>query len=457
MERVKEASVRPIKSLELLSHREISELLATNADIFQQFRQCALAVLNTDSQIDDAEEMLNQFADFDIQVEPTSRGLKLRVFNAPATAFVDGQMIRGIQNHLFAVLRDVVYTHEKITRNTKFDLKTSDGVTDAVFRILRNADVVRPNLAPNLAVCWGGHSISRTEYDYSKEVGYELGLRGLNVATGCGLGAMKGPMKGATIGHAKQQIHDGRYVGISEPGIIASESPNPIVNELVILPDIEKRLETFVRLAHCIVVFPGGAGTAEEILYLLAILLHPKNREHPLPFILTGPECSRGYFEVMDRFIRNTLGEDATDYYQIIVGDPQGAARSIKEAIDRVHRHRRKHQEAYYFNWHTYIEWNLQEPFDPNHENMASLRLDKDQPVHLLAAEMRRAFSGIVAGNVKSYGIAQIKKHGPYQLHGDPSIMVEMEALLKQFVAQNRMKLQGEYTPCYQIEPFVEA
>ena len=48
------------------------------------------------------------------------------------------------------------------------------------------------------------------------------------------------------------------------------------------MPDIEKRLEAFVRLGHGIVVFPGGVGTAEEILYLLGILLHPDNKR-PAP------------------------------------------------------------------------------------------------------------------------------------------------------------------------------
>src|SRR5256885_9988516 len=32
--------------------------------------------------------------------------------NAPAAAFVDGEMIRGIKEHLFAVLRDVVRSEE---------------------------------------------------------------------------------------------------------------------------------------------------------------------------------------------------------------------------------------------------------------------------------------------------------------------------------------------------------
>ncbi len=71
---------------------------------------------------------------------------------------------------------------------------------------------------------------------------------------------MKGPMKGATIAHSKQRVSPGRYIGITEPGIIAAESPNPIVNELVIMPDIEKRLEAFVRLAHGMIIFPGGVG-----------------------------------------------------------------------------------------------------------------------------------------------------------------------------------------------------
>jgi hypothetical protein len=47
-----------------------------------------------------------------------------------------------------------------------------------VFEILRNARILRPHADPNLVVCWGGHSIGREEYLYTKQVGYELGLRG---------------------------------------------------------------------------------------------------------------------------------------------------------------------------------------------------------------------------------------------------------------------------------------
>ena len=133
-------------------------------------------------------------------------------------------------------------------------------------------------------------------------------------------------MKGATIGHAKQRIEHGRYIGITEPGIIASEPPNPIVNQLSIMPDIEKRLEAFVRLAHGIVVFPGGAGTAEEILYLVGILLNPANREQPFPVVLTGPRESAAYFEHVSRFIVGTLGQTAEQLREL---ERAGASRVL--------------------------------------------------------------------------------------------------------------------------------
>ncbi|GAA6150843.1 nucleotide 5'-monophosphate nucleosidase PpnN [Pseudoteredinibacter isoporae] len=450
-DKIKYASVRPTRSMNLLSHREMESLMDSHPEVHRLFRECALAILNAGSEDDDPELLLNSFKDFSIELSPQSRGVKLEVRNAPASAFVDGVMIRGIQDQLFDVLRDIVFTHNKLSEHGNFDLSNAEGISDAVFRILRNAGVVKPERIPNLVICWGGHSIDRLEYDYSKKVGYQMGLRGLDVGTGCGIGAMKGPMKGAAVGHAKQQIHNGRYVGITEPGIIASESPNPIVNELVILPDIEKRLEAFVRMAHCIIVFPGGAGTAEEVMYLLGILMHPDNRNIEVPLIFAAPEEKPEYFADLDRFIRFTLGDDAAQYYEIITGQPEQVARLAKQGVERVKRQRRRSHESYVYNWQLTIPESMQQPFIPDHENMAALALNKNVAAHELVANMRSAFSGIVAGNVKPYGIEQIREHGPYQLKGDADIMQAMDALLRDFVSAGRMKLKGEYTPCYEL------
>ncbi|NNL07228.1 MAG: LOG family protein [Gammaproteobacteria bacterium] len=448
-----DAIISPKTHLDVLSRSEVNKLLDTSqGGLYTIFRNCSLAVLNSGSDLDDGKELLERYRTFNIRLLQEERGIKLELKNAPAIAFVDGKMIKGINEHLFSVLRDVVYVSDEITGNPNFDLKTEDGITNAVFHILRNAGILRPRHEPNLVVCWGGHSISRHEYDYTKEVGYQMGLRGLDICTGCGPGAMKGPMKGATIGHSKQRIRQGQYLGITEPGIIAAESPNPIVNNLVILPDIEKRLEAFVRTGHGIVVFPGGVGTAEEILYLLGILLHPENSDMPFPVIFTGPESAADYFDEIDHFIGNTLGKQAQNLYEIIINDPVTVARKMREGINSVRDFRKVNDDAYYFNWMLKIDTAFQEPFVPNHENMRSLELDTSLDHHHLAANLRRMFSGIVAGNVKDEGIRAIEEHGLFEINGDEQIMELMDNLLSSFVEQHRMKLPGrEYKPSYKI------
>lgn len=451
--KISHASIRPKSSLNLLSLHEIEGLISSKEEVFQVFRNCVLAILNTDSQQDDAAAIFADFADFEIQIIPQSRGVKLEIFNAPTQSFVDGEMIRGIQEHVFSALRDIVFTEFMITGQRRFDLDNSAGITDAVFRILRNAGIVQPNRNPNLVVCWGGHAIPRKEYDYSKEVGYQFGLRGLDIVTGCGIGAMKGPMKGAAVGHAKQQIKNGRYIGISEPGIIASESPNAIVNELAIMPDIEKRLEAFVRLAHCIVVFPGGVGTVEEVLYLLSILMCPEN-DRPLQVIFTGPESCRDYFNELDSFLCTCLGEGVRNFYQIIIGDSALVAQRARAAASEIRKQRQETEDAFCFNWKLYIDEMLQTPFIPTHENMASLALDYGLPVHQLASQLRSAFSGLVAGNVKAFGIEQIDRYGPYKIAGDARILKAMDELLHSFVQKKRMKLgisEDQYRSCYEL------
>jgi predicted Rossmann-fold nucleotide-binding protein len=444
--------ISPRGGLDILSRDEVARLHdASTGGLRDLLRRCALAVLTTGSDSDDPRAASLRYPDFDIEVQQQDRGIKIELHNAPATAFVDGEIIRGIAENLFSVVRDIAYNANEVHASGRFDLGTSAGMTSAVFEILRNAQVMKSFQDPNLVVCWGGHSINREEYLYTKRVGYELGLRGLDICTGCGPGAMKGPMKGATIAHAKQRHWRPRYIGITEPGIIAAESPNPIVNNLVIMPDIEKRLEAFVRLGHGIIVFPGGVGTAEEILYMLGVLLHPANAELPFPLVFTGPAESAAYFEQIDQFLKLALGDAGSARYRIIVDDPVEVAQAMRQGIKRVREFRLKEQDAFFFNWSLHLPDEFQLPFAPTHAAMAGLNLHRDQPTHLLAADLRRAFSGIVAGNVKEEGLREIERHGPFEISGDPGIMQALDALLRAFVLQRRMKIADDYKPCYGV------
>ncbi|RRN58634.1 LOG family protein [Pseudoxanthomonas sp. SGNA-20] len=448
---VQDARIYPRGGLDVLSRTEVARLRdASSGGMHELLRRCALAVLTSGSASDDPRAARDLYPHFDIQVTQQDRGVRIDLQNAPAMAFVDGQIIRGVAELLFAVVRDLAWTAIELGPEYATELESSEGITDAVFGLLRNARVLRP-AEPNLVVCWGGHSISRDEYLYTKQVGYELGLRGLDICTGCGPGAMKGPMKGATIAHAKQRKTHTRYIGITEPGIIAAESPNPIVNELVIMPDIEKRLEAFVRMAHGIIVFPGGVGTAEEILYLLGILLREENAHVPFPLIFTGPTIAAPYFEQIDRFIRLTLGEAATSRYEIVIGDAPEVAKKMFAGIRQVREARIAHKDSFYFNWGLSIPLEFQRPFVPTHEAMAALDLHHGRPASALAADLRRAFSGIVAGNVKEEGMRRIEQHGPFEIHGAPDMMQALDGLLRAFVEQRRMKIAGEYRPCYRV------
>ncbi|MDP5254193.1 MULTISPECIES: nucleotide 5'-monophosphate nucleosidase PpnN [unclassified Vibrio] len=447
--------ISPTGRMNLLSQLEVEKLQKTaESNLYQLYRNCSLAVLNSGSHTDSSKELLDKYRDFDIEVIRRERGIKLELNAPPEHSFVDDEIIKGIQDHLISVLRDIVYVNMQLDENGHSDHDNSANITDFIFGVLRNADTFKPGQDPNLIICWGGHSIKANEYQYTRLVGNQLGLRKLDICTGCGPGAMEGPMKGAAIGHAKQRIAPGRYLGLTEPSIIAAEPPNPIVNELVILPDIEKRLEAFVRTGHGIIIFPGGAGTAEELLYILGIMMHPENQAQPLPIILTGPKESADYFNAIDAFIGATLGDAARQHYQIIIDDPVLVAKTMKNAMPAIREHRKALGDAYFFNWSLHIEPEFQQPFAPTHESMAALDLHLDQPPQSLAANLRRAFSGIVAGNVKAEGILEIEKHGPFELSGDPELMAKMDTLLADFVRQDRMKLPGgsAYQPCYVIK-----
>lgn len=454
--------VWPTGSMALLTQIEADSISHTSqGELYELYRNCSLAVLNCGNLTDNSKELLDNYQNFDINVVRNERGLKIELIDPPQSAIVSGEIIQSLQEHLYSVLRDIVqlniYRHE-IDKYIEYigdkRIANSTFITNGIFQILRNANTLRPMQKPNIAVCWGGHSIDEAEYTYAYEVGHELGLRKVDICTGCGPGIMEAPMKGSVMGHLQQNAgKECRRIGLTEPSIIAAEPPNTMVSELVILPDIEKRLEAFVRLGHVLIVFPGGPGTAEELLYILGIKMCPENRHCPIPLILTGDSRSRPYFEALDRFLKLSLGQDVSRYYKIIIDDPQAVAEDVVKGLETVFEHRTLSHDSYFFNWLLHIPENLQKPFAVTHENMRNLDLHKDQESYKLAAALRRAFSGIVAGNVKEFGIKLVKEKGPFELHGDKEIIDSMEGLMNDFISQGRILLsKGDYKPCYVFE-----
>lgn len=448
-------TLNPIGPLAHLSPWEMQQLQQHfQGEPAQLFRQCALAVLNSGSLLDSSSLLLAQHPDFDIQLLYSDSSIQLQLLHPPQQALVDGQLIRTLHEHLFALLRDLLFFPlQRVAAADEESRLTSQQITHLVFSRLRHAQVLTATEPSDLVICWGGHAIQPTEYQYAQQVGYELGLRALHIATGCGPGAMEAPMKGAARGHAKQRLQRSRFIGLTEPSIIAAEPPNTFVNQLVILPDIEKRLEAFVRIAQGIVIFPGGPGTAEELLYLLGIMMHPDNQQQQLPVILTGPRECASYWQHIEQFIRETLGPQACSYYRLIIDDAAELARHLKQTImHRLECSLNNGREAYAFNTSLVVPSALQQPFQATHETMAQLTLQQEQHTSQRAITLRQLFSGIVAGNIREESIRAVAEQGPFCLKGDPLLMQAIDRLLHSFVSEQRMQLPGTaYIPCYEI------
>ena len=83
---------------------------------------------------------------------------------------------------------------------------------------------------------------------------------------------------------------------------------------------------------------------------------------------------------------------------------------------------------------------------------MSALNLSRTIPPEQLAADIRRAFSGIVTANIKAAGRAATPED-PFVIHGEKAITQPFERLLKRFEAQGRMPLQpAAYSACYQFQ-----
>ena len=422
-------------------------------DRHETWRRCSLAALHTASEHDDVPGILRRNRDFRISIVEHDGGIALEFENAPAAAFKDGQIVPGVRQNLVAVLRDLAWAHEAGLWGNGRHPESSAEATEAVFRMLRNAGLVAKDPVPDLAVCWGGHALDPIEYDYARAVGHALGSRGLDVCTGGGSGAMKGATEGALLGHAGQRTAGARLVGVVEPTIMVADAPNPFVRELVVMPDVEKRLEAFVRLAHGIVVFPGGVGTAEELLYVLSILLSPGNEGVELPLIVTGPAGSEAWLRNMHAFIGATLGSAAQERYSIVVDDPEAVAQQLASPTAYAGQAGKDLDGGHSFNRRIDIPFELQQPFEVTHESMAALELHRDQPVEKLAVQLRRVFSGIGTGNVREMGVRSVRDKGPFVLHGERDMLAALDRLLADFANQRRMASLDStgYVPCYEI------
>lgn len=425
------------------------------ADIVEnKLATCALGILGAEDDMHQTHDLSSQYPDFAIELTKSKQSIKLIVENGPSNSFVDGQVTAKRKKHVGAAIRDMAYQAQNF--RSAVDGKGRSELVEKMLddAHLLNGDATKINRQKfrklHQIVFQGGHTVGPADYVYSKRVGEEFGLRGVEAISGGGPGTMRGTLKGNKKGFEQQEFIGSRQMGFTAPEIIAAEPPNIHVTDLVILPDIEKRLEAFTRRMHGIVFLPGGVGTMEELLLQLGVKTHKANDNQCLPIVLSAAKQSEEYVQTIDKFVQRVLGERMAQQYKIIIDSPKAVATYMMSDIEYVDLARDANDDSDEWNRSLHFPEEFQVPFIPTHENVEALQLHHHQPISQLAAELRKLCKAIVHGSVTAQGMEQIHEQGKYKIHGDPQILEELDDLLKVFIAQKRMRADN-YEPCYEL------
>ncbi|MGE4594311.1 MAG: TIGR00730 family Rossman fold protein [Gammaproteobacteria bacterium] len=137
-------------------------------------------------------------------------------------------------------------------------------------------------LAPykNNITVFGSARVNRTDplYQDAYQLAKELSDDGYNILTGAGPGIMKAANKGAYEGKSKS-------IGLNIE-LPHEQSANPYLDECLTFEHFFSRKVMLVKHARACVYFPGGYGTADELMEVLTLVQTQKMR--PIPLILYG-------------------------------------------------------------------------------------------------------------------------------------------------------------------------
>ncbi len=394
--------------------------------------------------VHDTREIREKFKEMTIELAPMNGHLNLLCSNVPADCLYDGHHViwRSVE-HISSVIRDIIFAPEKTC-------DTENCRSRYIKRFVEHSGLMYRGERDLVMFTWGGHRVPREEYAFAKELGYWMALfmPDMENITGCGVGIMKAPFKGAQVAYGKQGTFE-RYgqrdfIGFSEKKILAAEAPNELVTRLLTFPTIEERMEAFIRASHRGKVHPGGAGTAEEIFTMLALLSMPENKGIPYAFDLVEKEGGM-YFKEMVEYLNTCFGNALDGLYNVHLGSPRSYARFVAEETKEL-------STRYLWNDDLTFGEEIQEPFEVSFDAMEALDLSRDQEPYSLLINLRRFFSAIVHLSVKDPDMLDSWGDDRPLIRGDKDIVKATDCFARKLEKQGRIHPNKKYATCYRIE-----
>lgn len=338
---------------------------------------------------------------------------------------------------------------------------------EVVQAILGRSDVINQNTEKeDLSIVFqGGARISNEEYTFAKLVGSEIAKfehAPKKFITGGGRGIMRAPHRGSQITAIERGENDTTNCGVSCGKIIAAEPPNSIVTKLAVFEQIERRLEAFARSGHLTVFFPGGTGTFEELLYVLAVLAEERNKGQYYTFMLVGDESKREYYDVILNALEQSLGSEIIEETQlkkrICIGDPASVAKAILQEAEIARWNRRKEMLTeptphvqMDFQGAIHIPKGLRVPFVPTRENVAALELHHNQPMSERIVNLRRFTYTQTCVCIADRERMEVEQNGPFEVRGDPKMIQGTQELFKYMQASGRFNGAGNPLDAFRL------
>jgi uncharacterized protein (TIGR00730 family) len=172
------------------------------------------------------------------------------------------------------------------------------------------------------------------EYAEVREVASRLTALGCDIVTGGGPGLMEAANEGAA---SSREMGSRKTRSFGLTIAIPYEKANPYLDSVTAHRTFFSRLHHFVRMSQAFMIFPGGIGTALELMMVWQLLQVGFMTERPV--ILFG-EMWRGLVEWMNREMvpRRLVNPEDLDLVHL--------STSIDDSIAMIERHKQKFDSA---------------------------------------------------------------------------------------------------------------
>ena len=169
----------------------------------------------------------------------------------------------------------------------------------------------------NNITVFGSARVKRTDplFQQAYQLAKELSDDGYNILTGAGPGIMMAANKGAYEGKSKS-------IGLNIE-LPHEQSANPYLDECLTFEHFFSRKVMLVKHASVCVYFPGGYGTADELMEVLTLVQTQKMR--PIPVVLYGVDYWRPLLSWFEK-----LAEDG------YIGHQDLALMSVVDSTDEI-------------------------------------------------------------------------------------------------------------------------